>query len=359
MLEHPIHSIFVHFPAGLIPTSVIFFILYLYFRKQIFELVSILLLNISMFFILLTIATGLYDWQIRYNGYFIPPIMIKFFLSFIVFLLGVLIYILRKQKSKLKNAPPLYRSYGYISLYFVLVPLVVVIGYLGGELVYLSSSSFSNYNINSGSKLFFLRCNSCHPYGQGISSAFIFPGETSETYGSANLINSPVLSNKSIFLEYVRHPKRMPPINEKSVTNEELNQIYGFIWYLKTGKNSSEEKKEYEIKIEDTLKAEKNLLHEKTVDKNNVEDTMKIGERIFKDNCVNCHPAGGNSMEGHEKYTIKGSRKINNSYNDFQKFLRNSSQRIKDSDMPIFSKEEITSKDVLFLQKYLIKSFWK
>jgi uncharacterized membrane protein/mono/diheme cytochrome c family protein len=352
MFEHPIHSIFVHFPAGLIPTSVIFFVLYLYFRKQIFELISILLLNVSILFIFLAIVTGIYDWQIRYNGYFIPPIMIKFYLSFIILLLGVLIYILRKQRTKSKNSEPLYKYYGYISLYFVLLPLVVIIGYFGGELVFHSSSMYENYKINEGSKLYFLKCNSCHPFGQGISSAFIFPGDSAGVFGSPNLINSNLLLNKEIFKEYVRHPKRMPAFPEKSITNDELNQIFDFVMFLKKGNNNVEVQISEKISVLDTIA-------NKTAKKINSIDTMKRGENIFVENCASCHPNGGNSIDGSEKYKIIGSQRIKASTANFIDFIRNTNSRIKNSAMPEFSEKDITGKDVEILQKYLVKKYGK
>lgn len=334
MFDHPIHSIFVHFPAGLIPTSVIFFVLFLFFRKQVFELLSILLLNISLFFILLTITTGIYDWQTRYAGDFIPPIMIKFFLSIILFLIGTLIYILRKQRVKMHGNLSLSKYYSYILLNFLLLPTVIVIGYFGGDLIHHSSIKYNDSKLNYGFQLFNKKCNSCHPYGQELKSPFFFPSDSSGNYGSASLINSKLLNDGKIFISYVRNPKRMPPINLNYLPDDDLKYVIDFIYYLKNGYPKSEKFRQQNSNITD--------------------NELKIGKKIFSDICVDCHPDGGNIIEGKEKFRIIGSSKVSGSLDKFKIFLFNPESRNKNSEMPVFSKNDFPDTNIISLQKYLL-----
>jgi uncharacterized membrane protein/cytochrome c5 len=359
MFDHPLHSIFVHFPAGLIPVSVCFFTLFLFFRKQVFELISILLLTISLFFTLLSIASGIYDWQVRFNGYFTQIIAIKFFLSLILFLLGILIYTYRKTKIKQQGYSSLLKNYFYITLFLSLLPITATIGYFGGELVYHSTISYTKYNLDEGSKLYNLRCNSCHPYGQGIKSSFQFPGENNEEYGSPALLTSSFLKNKSAFISYLRKPNRMPPFKTETLSDEKINYIYEYLLYLKNGIDTSKTgiQKTNNANTEinrDSVKVMENGINKKT-DTQNTKSTEYFikGNMVFSQICEGCHPNGNNSIPGMEKYKIKGSQKISGGFENFSKFLQDINYRMKGSKMPVFTKDDISQENLKNLFSYL------
>jgi hypothetical protein len=98
-------------------------------------------------------------------------------------------------------------------------------------------------NVKIGSEIYFSKCNSCHPYGQGIYDPLLFPG-SEKNFGSASLLHSKLIEDSSAMLSYIRNPKRMPRISSNRLSEFDFKYIYDYLTYLKFGEI---------LKINDTI----------------------------------------------------------------------------------------------------------
>lgn len=321
-MNHPIHAMFVHFPAGLIPIAVLFFLLFLYTKRAIFERISITLLGFSSIFLIFAIITGVFDWSTRYLFLLFPIIIIKTFFSLIALLIIVLIWTIRNKYSKNNNISSLSRAYGYILLYLILFPIIAVISYFGGCLVYPSAINNHGDSVRIGSAIYIEKCNACHPYGQGIYDPLIFPGPKNN-FGSASILHSELLSDKQLILNYIRNPKRMPAISSDNLSELDFNYVYTYLRYLKEGNSKTE-----------------------------LTDSSDLDSSTFDSNCSGCH-TNFLVLEKNGSRTIFASS-VFNSDTSFYAFLRGNKNRIKNSKMPPFNSDQISDRNIFKLYKYLL-----
>jgi uncharacterized membrane protein/cytochrome c5 len=321
-MNHPIHAIFVHFPAGLIPIAVLFFLIFLFTKRLIFERISITLLGFSLIFLIFTIITGLYDWYTRYMNYLFPIIIIKIFLSIIVTLVIILIWNIRNKYAKNNSISLLSKTYGYITLYFCLFPLIAVIGFFGGSLVYPSENENHGDLVRIGSKIYIKNCSACHPYGQGIYDPLIFPG-SSQSFGSASILHSALMNDENELLKYIRNPKRMPKVSNEKVSDADFYYLFKYLRYLKFGNDTTV-----------------------SVDSNN------SGNKIFMEFCDECHD---NFKLGNDKNPdlIRRTKNLRTD-NAFSGFIRGLSGRKENFEMPVFDSSQISEDKIKKLYKYLI-----
>ena len=238
IMQFPFHSLVVHFPAALIPISLLMFLIFIYSRKLIFERISILLLGFSFIFLIFSVITGIIDWNNQYYLIFSPIFLLKIFLSIILSLLIISIWIIRNKHIKQNTLSNLSRGYSYILLYCLLFPVVAVLVFFGNYLIYPKNFIINDENVRVGYSLYINKCNSCHPYGQAIYDPFLFPGSEIE-FGSKSVIHSKYIYDKSNLLNYIRNPKRMPAINKSNLSDYEFNFLFHYIKYLKNGNQDS------------------------------------------------------------------------------------------------------------------------
>jgi uncharacterized membrane protein len=320
-MNHPIHAIFVHFPAGLIPVAVFFFLIFLYTKRAIFERISITLLGFSSIFLVLTVITGLLDWNDRYLFMFFPIIIIKIFFSIIALLIIVLIWSIRNKYSKNNNISSLSKTYGYILLNLILFPVIAVIAYFGSYLVYPVEVNNQGDSVRIGSAIYNKNCSSCHPYGQGIFDPLLFPGSSSN-FGSASILHSKFISDKVVMLNYIRNPKRMPVVGVDKLSDADFDYIFKYLNYLKNGMSEEE-----------------------------IIDTIKIGTTIFKKFCSGCHKDSQLDKVVKDKSIL--SSKVFKTDTTFIEFLRKNTNRIKTLEMPIFDSVQISDSKVIILYNFL------
>ena len=237
-MQFPLHSLVVHFPAALIPISLLMFLIFIYSRKLIFERISILLLGFSFIFLFFSIITGIIDWNKHYYLTFSPIFVIKIFLSIILSLLIISLWIIRNKHIKQNTLSNLSRGYTYILIYCLLFPVVAVLIFFGKYLIYPQNFVTNDENVRVGYSIYINKCNSCHPYGQAIYDPFLFPGSEKE-FGSKSVIHSKYIYSKSNLLNYIRNPIRMPAIDKNSLSDYEFNFLFHYIKYLKYGKQDS------------------------------------------------------------------------------------------------------------------------
>jgi|WetSurSiteA1Bulk_404760.scaffolds.fasta_scaffold00233_8 mono/diheme cytochrome c family protein len=72
------------------------------------------------------------------------------------------------------------------------------------------------------------------------------------------------------------------------------------------------------------------------------------GTKIFRENCVQCHPRGGNLINPAK--TLKGSEKLTD-FNTFLSYIRNTKGM-----MPSFSSGQISDEEAMALYHYIISA---
>ncbi len=132
--RHP-HPMTVHFPIVFMLSATIFNLLYLVTGVASFESTAFHCLGAGVLFMPVVIITGLYTWWLNYMAKPITPIKIKLFVSLILFLAAVTLFVWRFQSPAVLDSPG-----GEKGLYFLLTmalsPLVIIIGWFGANLTF-------------------------------------------------------------------------------------------------------------------------------------------------------------------------------------------------------------------------------
>jgi len=135
MLKHHVHPVFVHIPNGVLPVSVIFIILAVFFESKSLQTAALY----NMVFVVLTIPfvlfSGYIEWRNRYNGalthLFIAKIIAAALVT-ITLVTAVVWWIMIP--DVLKSAYP--ERWVFIALILVMLIAATVSGFIGGKLVF-------------------------------------------------------------------------------------------------------------------------------------------------------------------------------------------------------------------------------
>jgi len=126
--RHP-HPMLVHFPIAFLMASSLFLLLYLLFPKPSFEVTAFYLLLLGSFSTPFAIASGLLTWWINYQLKLTHVVKRKIQLSLILLTLEILLLLWRTFYPEVTH--PL-----YYFLVFSLSPLVMLLGYYGGQMTF-------------------------------------------------------------------------------------------------------------------------------------------------------------------------------------------------------------------------------
>jgi len=132
--RHP-HPMVVHFPIAFLMGASLFILLYLFLRHPILEMTSFFLLLLGAMASPFAMATGLLTWWINYRlklSYFIKR---KLQLSVLLFALELILVLWRSMNPA---TPPEEVYSVYAILMLVLTPVVVLLGYYGGQMTFPS-----------------------------------------------------------------------------------------------------------------------------------------------------------------------------------------------------------------------------
>lgn len=137
--RHP-HPMTVHFPIVLGVFAPLFLTLYLIFVIPGFELTSFYCLGAGLFFIPVAMITGYITWRINYGGRPIKAVTRKMALSVVLFAVDAATFAWRR------NDPGIIDGFSgggiiYFILVFLLMPLVIIIGWYGATLTFPLSKS--------------------------------------------------------------------------------------------------------------------------------------------------------------------------------------------------------------------------
>jgi len=126
--RHP-HPMVVHFPIALLMAVSLFIVLALFLQKRSFEVTSYYLLILGTISSLFAVGTGFLTWWINYARKQNVLVTRKIQLSILLFIIEIVLVIWRVSHSEISS--PL-----YFTLMIVIAPIVSLIGYYGGRLVY-------------------------------------------------------------------------------------------------------------------------------------------------------------------------------------------------------------------------------
>ena len=85
------HAVAAHFPTALLPTMVLFLLLYLVTDNASFEISIFYLSAVTLGMIPVTLLTGMWDWKRRYRGVWAPVFRKKLTLSSVLLGLGTIV----------------------------------------------------------------------------------------------------------------------------------------------------------------------------------------------------------------------------------------------------------------------------
>ncbi|MGZ3605982.1 MAG: DUF2231 domain-containing protein [Thermodesulfobacteriota bacterium] len=126
--RHP-HPMVVHFPIALLMAASLFIILTLLFQKGSFEVTSYYLLILGAISSLFAVGTGFLTWWINYALKHNILVTRKIQLSILLFVIEIVLIFWRVLQVEISNPV-------YFILMILIAPVVGLIGYYGGRLVY-------------------------------------------------------------------------------------------------------------------------------------------------------------------------------------------------------------------------------
>lgn len=129
------HAVSAHFPNALLPTTVLFLLLFLLTRDGSFETTMFYLLLVAVLAVPPTFATGLFDWKQHYAGTLAPIFRKKIILGILLFCLGLTAALWRWQNPEVLNAGG-FSACAFSILIFAMLGCVTLLGHFGGMLVF-------------------------------------------------------------------------------------------------------------------------------------------------------------------------------------------------------------------------------
>ncbi len=132
------HAVFAHFPNALIPTSMLFLLLFLFVAQGSFETTAWYLLIVAALAVPPTFAAGLYDWKKHYAAQAAPIFIKKIVLASLLLMLGLTAVLWRWFDPQLlaKGGWP---AWLFLLLVAAMLVCVTLLGHYGGVLVFASN----------------------------------------------------------------------------------------------------------------------------------------------------------------------------------------------------------------------------
>ena len=130
---HPPHPIFVHFPIGLTGGAAFFILLALWRRSDLLEKIAFANISLASVSAIVAAIVGMRDNVAFYNGH-ANNYVVKIILAMLLFVITGATAIVRWRK------PDLFHNAStkalYVAAYFVSFTIVIVLGFLGGVIIY-------------------------------------------------------------------------------------------------------------------------------------------------------------------------------------------------------------------------------
>ena len=135
LLRRQPHPMTVHFPIAFLMATPLFLILYALTRNNSFETTSFYMLCLGVLGCAAAIATGFFAWWVNYGAVFTTYVRYKIVFSIVLWVVLSILVIWRFLDPVLIiQSGNLW--WAYTILVFSLVPLVTILGHLGGKMVF-------------------------------------------------------------------------------------------------------------------------------------------------------------------------------------------------------------------------------
>jgi uncharacterized membrane protein len=139
--DHPIHPMVTHITVGLTIGTIVFGLISVIFRRVRLKLTAWHCALLAIVSIGPTVLFGYMDWREKFNGEWLTPIIIKMILAGVLFVCLLTALLLGRERDWDRHGPETTawrepQAIAALVLYAVCAGIVVVIGYLGGSLVY-------------------------------------------------------------------------------------------------------------------------------------------------------------------------------------------------------------------------------
>ena len=127
----------VHFPIAFLMVTPLFLILYAVTRNNSFETTGFYMLCLGVLGSAAAMATGFFAWWVNYGAVLTTYVKYKIFLSILLFAVAGILVIWRFLDPVVLTQPGSL-WWVYTLLIFSLVPLVTLLGHIGGKMVFHS-----------------------------------------------------------------------------------------------------------------------------------------------------------------------------------------------------------------------------
>ncbi len=212
---HPIHPPLAHMPVGLVVGAFFFIIAGRISRRPDMRRTALHCAVLALIFMVPTVALGVTDWLHFYEGAWIEPIIIKFVMTAVLFILLAAAIILERRKRT--------GFAGLFLIYLLCTATVTVLGFYGAQLVYAEKPA-PEVGLQQGERLYAAHCAACHPNGGNVINPKL------------PVLNSPKLKDVDTFIKFNRNPISpegapggMPAFPKDKLSDNELKQIYEYL----------------------------------------------------------------------------------------------------------------------------------
>ena len=130
---HPPHSMVVHFPIALTGAALFFILLALWKRNKILEQVAFADIALAAASTIVAAAFGIHDNLVLYAG-IAPNHVAKIILASVLFIITTVTAVARWRNKELFYTKPTKAL--YVAAYFVSFGIAIVLGFLGGIIVF-------------------------------------------------------------------------------------------------------------------------------------------------------------------------------------------------------------------------------
>ncbi len=129
------HAVAAHFPNALVPTLLLFVAIAFLSGKYTFDTAAFYLLVVVLFTVPATLATGIREWQTRFNGKKAVIFKKKIAFGSVLFVLAAAAVALRYHQPGILQAGGALQ-YLYFALLVAMLGCVMLLGHYGGKLVF-------------------------------------------------------------------------------------------------------------------------------------------------------------------------------------------------------------------------------
>lgn len=130
---HPLHSMVVHFPIGLTGAALLFIVLALWWRNESLEKSAFFTITLAAISTVVAAITGIRDNLVRFDGD-APLANVKIFLGITLFVLTTITVLSRRRQPEILWTPS--TMVLYLAAFFASFTLAVVLGFIGGVILY-------------------------------------------------------------------------------------------------------------------------------------------------------------------------------------------------------------------------------